>query len=72
MQPITQELDHIKETTIVCDVRLALLVIEQTYDLNGGEIRKKNLAKLAKRYPVEFSEFLANNRDTNEETKALD
>ena len=67
-----KEFDRVKETLIVCDVRLALLVIEETYDLNGKEIRLKNVAKLARRYPVEFSDFLATHRDLVEERKTLE
>jgi len=67
-----REIDRVQETLIVCDVRLALLVMEQVYDLNGKEIRLRNIAKLARRYPKEFSDFLATHRDLVAERKELE
>jgi len=67
-----KDIDRVQETLIVCDVRLALLAIEHTYDLNGKEIRLRNIAKLARRYPVEFSDFLATHRDLVAERKELE
>ena len=65
-------IDKEKGALLICDVRLALYVMEKTYDLNGGDIRARNIAKLIARFPDKFSDHLAINRDIDTERKTLE
>lgn len=68
-------LDKEKEVIVVCDIRLALLLIEKTYNLDGAQIRATNIIKLNDpdkgRYKAGFSDEAANNRDLNAERELL-
>lgn len=46
-------------------------VLCKKHEYNSGGVRKKNIAKLLKRFPEKFSEAMANNRDLEAELKAL-
>jgi NTP pyrophosphatase (non-canonical NTP hydrolase) len=67
-----KEFDRTKEVLLVCDVRLALQVVENTYQLDGADIRARNIAKLKARFPEKFSDHLAVNRDLETERKTLE
>lgn len=67
-----KEIERAKELEVVYDVRVALLLFERVYELDGNDIRRKNIDKLAKRYPDKFDEYLAINRNIEEERKALE
>jgi NTP pyrophosphatase (non-canonical NTP hydrolase) len=60
------------EAEAVYDIRVALLMLEKTYELSGEDIRAKNIAKLKKRFPEKFSDTLAVNRNLEEERKTLE
>jgi NTP pyrophosphatase (non-canonical NTP hydrolase) len=67
-----KEIDRTKATLLICDIRLALLVFEKTYELNGADIRTRNINKLRARFPEKFSDELAVNRDLDNERRTLE
>lgn len=61
-----------KEMEATYDIRSALFLMESVYELNGGDIRSRNIHKLKVRYPEKFDENLAVNRKLDEERKTLE
>jgi len=66
-----QEINKAKEAQIIYDIYSAIYLFETIYELDGGAIRDKNIAKLRVRYPKKFEDNLALNRNTEEEKKVL-
>ncbi len=67
-----KEIDKVSELETVYNVYYALDMFQRVYEIDGDEIRDKNIAKLLKRYPEKFSDHLAVNRNTEEERKELE
>lgn len=67
-----KSIEKVKEIEAIYDIRVALVLFENVYDLDGDEIRSKNIAKLKARYPQKFDENLAVNRDIAVEKKAME
>jgi len=61
-----------KEYETVYDIYSALFMFETTYNIDGDEIRQKNIDKLKKRYPEKFSNDLAINRDLDSERSVFE
>lgn len=49
-------IEKVKEIEAIYDIRVALVLFENVYDLDGDEIRFKNIAKLKALYPHKFDE----------------
>jgi hypothetical protein len=61
-----------KEMEAVYDIYSALSLFEHIYNINGDEIRAKNIHKLEVRYPEKFTETNALNRNLDAERKTLE
>lgn len=67
-----KDIDRDKEMEAVYNIFSAFDLLEKIYNLDGNEIRQKNIDKLFKRYPEKFSNEQAINRDTDAERKILE
>lgn len=61
-----------KELEIIYNIYTALLLFENTYDIQGSIIRDKNIAKLTVRYPDKYNDVAALNRNLVAERKTLE
>ncbi len=67
-----KEIDRTNELEYIYNIYNGLDMFQKLYDLDGAEIRTKNIEKLQKRYPDRYSDFHAVNRNTDEERKTLE
>ncbi len=56
----------------VYNIYNSLEMFQSLYELEGAEIRIKNIEKLQLRYPDRYSDFNALNRNTKIERKSLE